>query len=210
MVWSRSTTALGTFLVMLLLCVIYRIFRWRYEVMIAAILAAVVLSIASWILLLGLDSNAVLSVVGKDVTLSGRTHIWQYVWDQIQLRPWLGYGLAAFWNGYDGPSGYVQLAMRIGVIYAHNGFLDIWLSLGLFGLIVFVIGFLSTIIQSLALLRKTNSPEGFWPLLFLTYIFLSNLTEGTLSNMSSSFWAIYTAVSYSLIIAQNNQYAIYE
>ncbi|MCC0177342.1 O-antigen ligase family protein [Waterburya agarophytonicola K14] len=210
MVWSRSTTALGTFFVMLLLCMIYRIFRWRYEVMISAILAVTIISFAGLILLFGLGSDSLLDLVGKDVTLSGRTDIWQYVWDQIQLRPWFGYGLAAFWNGYDGPSGYVQLAMRIAVIYAHNGFLDIWLSLGFLGLFVFVIGFLNTIVQSLALLRKTNTPEGFWPLLFLTYILLSNLTEGTISNMNSSFWALYTAVSYSLVIAKNNQYAISE
>ncbi|MGL5077698.1 MAG: O-antigen ligase family protein, partial [Waterburya sp.] len=150
------------------------------------------------------------SSVGKDTTLSGRTFIWQYVWDQIQLRFWLGYGLSAFWNGYEGPSGYVQLAMRIPVIYAHNGFLDIWLSIGLVGLSVFVVGFLLTTAQSLELLRKTNTPEGFWPLLFLTYILLSNLTEGTVSTMNNFFWAIYVAVSYSLIIAKNKQYAINE
>jgi O-antigen ligase len=122
----------------------------------------------------------------------------------------LGYGLAAFWNGFDGPSGYVQLAMRVEVVYAHNGFLDIWLSVGLIGLSVFAAGYFTTIAQSLALLRKTNSPEGFWPLLFLTYILLSNLTEGTITTMNSSFWAIYTAISYSLIMAKNHEYLISE
>lgn len=210
MVWSRSTTALGTFLVMLMLCIIYRIFRWRYEIMVSAILAVTIVSFAGLILLFGLGSDSLLDLVGKDVTLSGRTDIWSYVWDQIQLRPWFGYGLAAFWDGFNGPSGYVQLAMRIAVIYAHNGFLDIWLSIGFVGLAVFILGFLTTTVQSLTLLRKTNSPEGFWPLLFLTYILLSNLTEGTISNMNSSFWALYATVSYSLVIAKNNRYAISE
>lgn len=209
MVLSQSTTALGTFAVMLILCIIYRIFRWRYEVMVSAVLAVTMLGLAGLIYIAGyVGSDSLLDLVGKDVTLSGRTDIWAYVWDQIQLRPWFGYGLAAFWNGFDGPSGYIQLAMRIAVIYAHNGFLDIWLSLGLVGLTVFVIGFFTTTIQSLTLLRKTNTPEGFWPLLFLTYILLSNLTEGTISNMNSSFWALYTAVSYSLVIAKNNRYVI--
>ncbi len=211
MVWSQSTTALGTFAVMLMLCIVYRIFRWRYEVMVSAILAVTMVGLAGLIYLAGyVGSDSLLDLVGKDVTLSGRTFIWRYVWDQIQLRPWLGYGLAAFWNGFDGPSGYVQLAMRIAVIYAHNGFLDIWLSLGIVGLGVFAISFLTTTAQSLTLLRKTNTPEGFWPLLFLTYILLSNLTEGTISNLNSSFWALYTAVSYSLVIAKNNQYTISE
>ena len=211
MVWSQSTTALGTFAVMLMLCLVYRVLRWQYEVMVSAVLAVTMVGLASLIYLAGyVGSDSLLDLVGKDVTLSGRTFIWQYVWDQIQLRPWFGYGLAAFWNGFDGPSGYVQLAMRISVIYAHNGFLDIWLSLGLVGLAIFIIGFLSTVTNSFALLRKTNTPEGFWPLLFLTYILLSNLTEGTISNLNSSFWALYTAVSYSLVIAKKDRYSISE
>jgi O-antigen ligase len=211
MIMSLSTTAVGTFAFMLMLCLIYRIFRWRYEVMVSAVLAVTIVGVATIIFIAGyVGSDSLFSSVGKDTTLSGRTFIWQYVWDQIQLRPWLGYGLSAFWNGYEGPSGYVQLAMRIPVIYAHNGFLDIWLSIGLVGLIVFVVGFLLTTVQSLELLRKTNTPEGFWPLLFLTYVLLSNLTEGTISNMSNFFWAIYVAVSYSLILVKNNQYAINE
>ncbi|NJR47784.1 MAG: O-antigen ligase family protein [Hyellaceae cyanobacterium CSU_1_1] len=209
MVMSQSTTALATFLVMLMLCIIYRIFRWRYEVMLSAILAVIIIGIIALIWVAGyIGADSFFSSLGKDSTLSGRTDIWQYVWDQIQLRPWLGYGLAAFWNGYEGPSGYVQLAMRIAVIYAHNGFLDIWLSIGLIGLSVFLAGFLITSRQSLALLRKSNTPEGFWPLLLLTYILLSNLTEGTITTMNSSFWAIYVAVSYSLVIAKKNYYVI--
>ncbi|MEM7758606.1 MAG: O-antigen ligase [Cyanobacteria bacterium P01_A01_bin.40] len=211
MVMSQSLTALGTFGLMLILCLIYRIFRWRYEIMISAILAVTILGFISLIAVAGyVGSDSLLSSIGRDTTLSGRTYIWQYVWDQIQLRPWFGYGLAAFWNGIEGPSGYIQLAMRIAVIYAHNGFLDIWLSIGIVGLGIFIVGFISTTAHSLALLRMTNTPEGFWPLLFLTYILLSNLTEGTISNLNSSFWAIYAAISYSLIIAKRDNYVIKE
>lgn len=211
MVMSQSTTALATFLVMVILCIIYRIFRWRYEVMLSAVLAVTIIGLIALIWVAGyIGADSFFSSVGKDATLSGRTDIWRYVWDQIQLRPLFGYGLAAFWNGYEGPSGYVQLAMRIAVIYAHNGFLDIWLSIGLVGLSVFLAGFVITSKQSLALLRKSNTPEGFWPLLFLTYILLSNLTEGTITTMNNSFWAMYVAVSYSLVIAKNNRYAIEE
>jgi exopolysaccharide production protein ExoQ len=211
MVMSQSTTALATFGFMLILCIIYRIFRWRYEVMLSAVLAVTIIGLLTLIWVAGyIGTDSLFSSVGKDATLSGRTDIWRYVWDQIQLRPLWGYGLAAFWNGYEGPSGYIQLAMRIAVIYAHNGFLDIWLSIGLVGLSVFLAGFVITSKQSLALLRKSNSPEGFWPLLFLTYILLSNLTEGTITTMNNSFWAMYVAVSYSLVIAKNNQYAMDE
>jgi exopolysaccharide production protein ExoQ len=211
MVMSRSTTALGTFGLMLILCIIYRIFRWRYEVMISAVLGVTIFSFMGLILFAGyVGSDSFFSSLGKDATFSGRTDIWQYVWDQIQLKPWLGYGMTAFWNGLEGPSSYVQYAMRIPVIYAHNGFLDLWLSIGIVGLGIFLVSFVVTTVQSLALLRQTNTPEGFWPLLFLSYILLSNLAEGTISNLNSSFWAIYVAISYSLVIAKREKYAINE
>ncbi|MEO1799343.1 MAG: O-antigen ligase [Cyanobacteria bacterium J06629_2] len=209
MVMSQSLTALATFGVMLILCIIYRMFRWRYEVMILATLAVTIIGFIGLIAVSGyVSSDSILANFGRDTTLSGRTYIWQYVWDKIQLKPWLGYGMTAFWNGLEGPSGYIQYAMRIAVIYAHNGFLDLWLSIGIVGLGVFLISFFNTTARSLALLRKTNTPEGFWPLLFLTYILLSNLTEGTISNLNSSFWAIYVAISYSFVIAKQNKYAV--
>ena len=206
-IMSDSATAIGTFALMMILCLVYRVFRWRYEVMVSVVLTLTIVAFAALIWVNGyVGSDSVFSSFGRDATLSGRTDIWRYVWDQIELKPWLGYGLAAFWNGFNGPSGYVQFAMRINVIYSHNGFLELWLSIGLVGLSVFVLSFLSSTVQSLGLLRKTNTPEGFWPLLFLTYVLLSNLTEGTISGLNSTFWALYAAISYSLVIAKKNDY----
>ncbi|MEL6440760.1 MAG: O-antigen ligase [Cyanobacteria bacterium J06621_8] len=211
MVMSQSLTALCTFALMLILCLIYRIFRWRYEIMASAILGVMILGFIGLIFFVGyVGSESLLTSIGRDTTLSGRTYIWQYVWDQIQLRPWFGYGLTAFWNGLEGPSGYIQLAMGIPVIYAHNGFLDLWLYLGIVGLGLFILSFINTTSQSFTLLRLSKTPEGFWPLLFLSYILLSNLTESTISTLNSSFWVIYAAISYSLVIAKRANYSVTE
>lgn len=206
-VLSRSTTALATMAIMLLLCLVYRIFRWRYELMISAILGATVFAIGATILFTGaFDLDSILAIFGKDATFSSRTLIWQYVWDKITYRPWFGYGLAAFWQGLEGPSGYIQLAMRVTVVYAHNGFLDLWLSIGLVGLSVFLVSFFGTAARGITWLRNSKTPEGLWPILFLTYILLSNISEGTITTMDNSFWAIFTAISYSLIIAKSHNY----
>lgn len=206
-VLSRSTTALATMAIMLLLCLVYRIFRWRYELMISAILGATVFAIGATILFTGvLNLDSILAAFGKDATFSSRTLIWQYVWDKIAYRPWFGYGLAAFWQGLEGPSGYIQLAMRSIVVYAHNGFLDLWLSIGLVGLSVFLVSFFGTAARGITWLRNSKTPEGLWPILFLTYILLSNISEGTITTMDNSFWAIFTAISYSLIIAKSHNY----
>jgi O-antigen ligase len=206
---SRSTTTLGNLGLMLVLCIIYRVLRWRYEMMISALLLGAIIGIAGILLFIGyVESDALFVAVGKDSTFSGRTLIWDAVITAIQSRPWLGYGLAAFWNGIEGPSGVVQLSVGAQVAYAHNGFLDICLSIGLVGLSIFILGFFNTLVKSLGLLRQTNEPEGFFPLVFLTYILLSNISEGTIATMDNSFWAIYSAITFSLIIAKENKYIL--
>jgi O-antigen ligase len=207
-VLSRSTGSLVNLVVMLGLCLAYRLLRWRYELMISVILAGVIAGIAVLLWLFdygGLD--LIFTALGKDPTLTGRTDIWRYSWDMIQLRPWQGYGLNAFWHGLQGPSAYVELALTVPVAYAHNGYLDMWLSIGLLGLSAFFIGLFSAAAKAIAWLRQTNTVEGFWPLLLLTFILLSNVAEGSITTMSNHLWAMYTATFFSLLIARDNIYS---
>lgn len=208
LVLASSTSSLVNLVVMLGLCLVYRLLRWRYELMISAILAGVIGGIAVLLWLFdygGLD--LIFTALGKDPTLTGRTDIWQYSWDMIQLRPWQGYGLSAFWHGLQGPSAYVELALTVPVAYAHNGYLDMWLGIGLLGLSAFFIGIFSAAAKAIAWLRQTNTVEGFWPLLLLTFILLSNVAEGSITTMSNHLWAMYTATFFSLLIARDNIYS---
>ncbi|MBE9167456.1 O-antigen ligase family protein [Pleurocapsales cyanobacterium LEGE 06147] len=208
LVLANSTGSLVNLVIMLALCLFYRLLRWRYELMISAILAGIIAGIAALLWLFdygGLD--LIFTALGKDPTLTGRTDIWRYTWDMIQLRPWQGYGLNAFWHGLQGPSAYVELALTVPVAYAHNGYLDMWLGIGLIGLIAFFVGLFTAATKALAWLRKTNTVEGFWPLLFLTYILLSNVAEGSITTMNNHLWAMYTATFCSLLIARDNIYS---
>jgi exopolysaccharide production protein ExoQ len=74
--------------------------------------------------------------VGKDPTLSQRTIIWGAVWNSITQHFYLGYGYAAFWSGMEGPSLNVVLIAGWMLAQAQDGFLDLWLQLGLVGVLV--------------------------------------------------------------------------
>jgi exopolysaccharide production protein ExoQ len=74
--------------------------------------------------------------VGKDSTLSQRTIIWKAVWESIVQRPYLGYGFSAFWSGLNGPSQRVVLISDWGIQQAQNGYLDLWLGLGVGGVVI--------------------------------------------------------------------------
>jgi exopolysaccharide production protein ExoQ len=89
--------------------------------------------------LLSLLASIILTSVGKDPTLSERTIIWSAVWDAITQHPWLGYGYEAFWQGLQGASKNVVLIAGWGLSQAQSGYLDLWLQLGVCGVIILVL-----------------------------------------------------------------------
>jgi O-antigen ligase len=78
----------------------------------------------------------ILTFVGKDSTLSQRTTIWAAAWQAALQHPILGYGFAAFWRGLYGPSQNLVLIAGWGLAQAQDGFLDVWLGIGLVGVAV--------------------------------------------------------------------------
>jgi exopolysaccharide production protein ExoQ len=84
------------------------------------------------------SSDSLLAMFGKDPTLTGRTDIWAYVILDIYQRPLLGWGYQAFWST-DNPAAYeISDALHWWVPQAHNGILEILLSVGLIGAGVFI------------------------------------------------------------------------
>jgi exopolysaccharide production protein ExoQ len=81
------------------------------------------------------------TLLGKDVTLTGRTGIWSAVFDSIAKRPLLGYGYQAFWLGLQGESYRVILAVSWVLAQAQNGFLDVMLEMGAVGLTIVLLIF---------------------------------------------------------------------
>jgi exopolysaccharide production protein ExoQ len=106
--------------------------------------------VVSFLLLVAFFSVAVVIVVwpdflftllGKDLTLTGRTEIWSAVLDSITKRPLLGYGYQAFWLGLQGESYRVILAVSWVLAQAQNGFLDVMLEMGVAGLTIVLLVF---------------------------------------------------------------------
>jgi exopolysaccharide production protein ExoQ len=81
------------------------------------------------------------ALLGKDVTLTGRTEIWSAVLDSIAKRPLLGYGYQAFWLGLEGESYRVILTVSWVLAQAQNGFLDVMLEMGAVGLTIVLLVF---------------------------------------------------------------------
>ena len=89
-----------------------------------------------------------LSLFGKSPDLTGRFDIWASVTGLAAQRPVQGWGWVSYWAPWVEP--FDGLAVRKGVVYlqAHNAWLDVWLQLGIIGLIVFSALVLSTLWRS--------------------------------------------------------------
>ncbi len=94
-------------------------------------------------IILGVVSEALFSVsgslveaAGRDTTLTGRTGLWQTLL-QVPVNPFFGVGYASFWLG-DRLGKLWALYPGSPPIEAHNGYLEVYLSLGLIGLCLVV------------------------------------------------------------------------
>ncbi len=136
-----------------------------------------------------------LAWLGRDPTLSGRTLIWQQVWSSITQRPWLGWGYEAFWRGMRGEAFRIDAALNFVVFHAHNGFLEIWLNLGLAGLALFAMSYLRAWRRLWPYLRAGEVERVVWPVFMLSLILLYNLDENTLLTYNGIFWVLYVAAA---------------
>jgi len=148
------------------------------------------LVVAGLVLVGTLLRSQLLSLMGKGDTLTGRTDIWADVTALAQQRPVFGWGWVSYWAPWAEP--FDDLAFEGGVhqYQAHNAWLDLWLQIGIVGVIVFAALFLSSLVRSWLL--ATDRPQfepgrpgrysalSVLPLLLLTALAVQSLVESRL------------------------------
>ena len=191
---SESVTGLITLLTLLALLQVYRILRWNYSLLVPIGLI-IVLILSSFTILVGSNAAAVVGIFGRDLTFSGRTVLWVSVLDEISQNPWLGYGYRAYWQGFWGPSAALWAQFPWLPPHSHNGLLDIALDLGVVGVTIFLIGFLAISSQAYMCIRSTKTWLGLFPIIFLNYMFLTNISESSLLGPNIA-WVIYLTIPF--------------
>lgn len=205
LVMTRSSSSMFGFTNLLLIFLGLRILRSPI-IAVLPTLSAIALICINLYLFVQNNLNTILGSIGKDATLTGRSNLWPLVWDKIWERPWLGFGFSGFWQGLDGESASVWYASGWTPPNSHNGFLDLWLDLGLLGVTIFVIGFIVLLFKSLSYIRATKTAEGFWPAICLFYLFMINLTESSLLIQNNMFWILYVAAEVSMVVLAQQKY----
>ena len=191
---AHSVTAQSCFLLSaaFLLASSTRIFenkRWLVQILFASLVA-----IPFATLFLGLGAFIIESM-GRDSTLTGRTDIWARVINLVDT-PLVGTGFESFWLGSRLKA---MQDYQLSLNEAHNGFIEIYISLGWIGL--FLLAFL--------VVRGYRAIIGSYPrnpnmcrlklALFLTII-VSSFTEAAFRTESVS-WIVFLLIT--LVISEN-------
>ena len=124
--------------------------------------------------------DSVLSMLGKDPTLTGRTVLWGFVQDNIALKPLLGWGYSAFWQPDNPAANAISVTLGWYVPQAHNGILEILIELGYVGVTLFVSLWLRNLLLSIQCLHTPAKAFATTALLFYLSLLLMGASEAIL------------------------------
>lgn len=144
---------------------------------------------------LAANFGQILASSGRDTTLTGRTEVWKLSWEWIHERYWFGYGYNGFWRGLTGPSGEIAIRLNELLADAHNGILNLWLDLGLVGVLLISVSYVMNTLRSLLILTSRRGIESVFPIMFLVLFTVANVVESNILGQNSIFWVLYVAVS---------------
>jgi exopolysaccharide production protein ExoQ len=160
-----------------------RAFRTRW----VASLAVVVIGLAGVALL----HAPLLQLINKTSTLTGRTKIWHHVILLASQRPVFGWGWISYWFPGVAPfntKAFVQGGIQY--LQAHEAWLDVWLQLGIVGVIVFAALAISALVRAWAIAvdrprlglnsKERYSPVTLLPVLILVALLAQSFAESRL------------------------------
>jgi exopolysaccharide production protein ExoQ len=189
---SDSVTPAVALVVMMVLLKIYNFAALRLRIPLYAVLLITAILASVGFSLVVANSDSVMGALGRSSNLTGRTEIWSLVVSFIPQKPILGYGYSGFWLGASPESFVVNRIMRGQVMYSHNGYLEMLLTLGMIGLLLSLVLIGTAMKRSLYFSEQRQFGTALWPLAFLLYFMLHNLGECTIL-MQNIEWAMFVS-----------------
>jgi O-antigen ligase len=117
------------------------------------------------VMLLGVDARVV-HALGRQTDFTGRTEIWKAVMFAVS-NPLLGTGFESFWLGPRLNVVWSHLSEYMHVNEAHNGYLEVYLNLGIIGVGLIALIFVKAYRDAVAVFRQDPPAGSLW----LAYIF---------------------------------------
>ena len=134
--------------------------------------------------------TAVTSASGRDVTLTGRTDLWADLLDIAADHPILGVGYGSFWIGNTHNLWEEHLW---GPTQGHNGYIDVYLELGVVGLLMLAAVIIGAFLGALDRMRANfgRGGQGMLHFAWLTVIVIHNVSESSYLRGTVDLWFIF-------------------
>lgn len=145
-----------------------------------------------------LAPDLIVAVLGRDLTLTGRTEIWDAAAPAVAAQPWFGYGYYAFWLPDNGPAFWVREAVAWQVASAHSSWLEMALGMGRVGVVLLALQLIATLWRGAGAIM--DSRAGLWAPAFLAAFALYTMSESHAMQANNVFWTIYVAVAARLAL----------
>lgn len=194
-VLSQSSTSILLLLLLLSQMPLYGLIQQQYKLRVILLSLACILIGAVVMLIVANQEIILVDVLGEGTTFNGRTPIWSLIIETVsQERPWLGYGYGAFWTSDAGVHVILNTwASDLAIpesFNAHSVYLEIFANLGLLGLILYGIVFITVSIQSAILLLSDKKIEFFWLFQLLLFTSLASLADVGLGISATNAYGI--------------------
>jgi exopolysaccharide production protein ExoQ len=121
-----------------------------------------------------------LSGVGKDQTLTGRTVLWNFGIEAFLTRPWLGHGFKGYWESTQTTAHYLRHVIGHDLWFFHNNFLEVAVAFGVAGPVLLVAGLCTALSRTLRAFLADRQFTTLWSLQFVLYMAIFSLVESPL------------------------------
>jgi len=203
----RATNSGGSLVNCLMLIVVVSslsfLSRLKFQWAFTCIVGFTVLGIITSVYIIDNLESIVVGGLGKDLTLTGRTEFWPQLIAAANQRPWFGYGFDGFFQQEEireqTPAYFIYTANGFQPKTAHNGAISVLLSFGYPGLVLILGSLFTNLILAVRQLSRSPLAESGIPIIYLVFIILNNITEGSLGDIGD-VWLAYVLLTVRLCI----------
>lgn len=203
----RATNSGGSLVNCLMLIVVVSslsfLSRLKFQWAFTCIVGFTVLGIITSVYIIDNLESIVVGGLGKDLTLTGRTEFWPQLIAAANQRPWFGYGFNGFFQQEEireqTPAYFIYTANGFQPKTAHNGAISVLLSFGYPGLVLILGSLFTNLILAVRQLSRSPLAESGIPIIYLVFIILNNITEGSLGDIGD-VWLAYVLLTVRLSI----------
>jgi exopolysaccharide production protein ExoQ len=163
-----------------------RLKKWHYILLVGVGTLAVTIVLSNLRFVFGLFN--------RSSTMTGRLPLWEYLFAVARQRFWTGHGFGAVWT----LDAFREQAMLFSnwaaqPLIADNGFLDIFLHLGIIGVLILLALLVLFAVRAVRFALQEKSIPGFFPLLILVYSLFANLSFSLFAETEVFVWFLIVA-----------------